>query len=147
MISSQCSQVSLFAQLTFVIVSLQFIGACCSRAGNLSVHSIFRKVSVKCHIFQRPNLAFFIRQHRYSIILVSTDLHASTTTTLTSIGFSSLNILKTYQALSRHFAQYPSDQARFPNFSPIVRPLLARGSPGPLEGNLHSAQYFHGRSA
>lgn len=63
----------------------------------------------------------------------------------TDIQSSCLNILKTYQALTRHFTQHPSHQDRFPNFSPTIKPLLARGSHGPLEGDLHSAQYFHGR--
>jgi len=56
-----------------------------------------------------------------------------------------LNVLKLYQALSRHFEQVPVDRARFPNFSMKVQPILAKGSAGPLEGDLHSAQYFHGR--
>ncbi|KAJ6593665.1 nucleoside hydrolase [Mycena capillaripes] len=63
----------------------------------------------------------------------------------TDISSSHKNILKAYQAVSRHLEQFPEDIHRFPNFSPAVKPILARGSAGPLEGDLHSAQYFHGR--
>ncbi|KAJ7668429.1 Inosine/uridine-preferring nucleoside hydrolase domain-containing protein [Mycena polygramma] len=63
----------------------------------------------------------------------------------TDISSSHTNILKAYQAVSRHLEQFPEDASRFPNFSPTVKPILARGSAGPLEGELHSAQYFHGR--
>lgn len=97
--------------------------SCCSRAGNLGIHSIFWKVSLKCYMCQRLNLT-----------LGNTDIQSSY-----------LNVLKTYQVLTRHFAQHPSHQSRFPNFSSIAKPLLARGSDGPLQGDLHSAQYFHGR--
>ncbi|KAG5220049.1 nucleoside hydrolase [Salix suchowensis] len=57
-----------------------------------------------------------------------------------------INVLKTYQALSAHFEQHPDAQARFPNFQPETKTILALGATGPLEGDLHSAQYFHGRS-
>jgi len=63
----------------------------------------------------------------------------------TDVQSSYLNILKTYQVLTNHLAQYPSHRDRFPNFSPTSKPLLAKGSSLPLEGDLHSAQYFHGR--
>ncbi|THG94757.1 hypothetical protein EW145_g8080, partial [Phellinidium pouzarii] len=53
------------------------------------------------------------------------------------------NVLKLFNALARHFEDFPEDRKRFPNFD--SKPLLARGAPGPLEGALHSAQYFHGR--
>ncbi|KAJ7128914.1 nucleoside hydrolase [Mycena crocata] len=61
------------------------------------------------------------------------------------IASSELNILKTYQAVSRHIEKFPEDAARFPSFSAATKPILARGSSGPIEGELHSAQYFHGR--
>ncbi|KAF9467301.1 Inosine/uridine-preferring nucleoside hydrolase domain-containing protein [Collybia nuda] len=63
----------------------------------------------------------------------------------TDIESSYRNILKTYKALDRHFEQYPSHKDRFPNFLSLRKPILAKGSCGPLEGELHSAQYFHGR--
>ncbi|CAK5281409.1 unnamed protein product [Mycena citricolor] len=63
----------------------------------------------------------------------------------TDIESSHLNILKAYQAISRHIERLPADAARFPNFSAASKPFLARGSAGPLEGEIHSAQYFHGR--
>ncbi|KAF8070328.1 Inosine/uridine-preferring nucleoside hydrolase domain-containing protein [Lyophyllum atratum] len=63
----------------------------------------------------------------------------------TDIEASHANILKLYQALARDFDDNPIHQERFPNFSPSIKPILARGSPYPLEGALHSAQYFHGR--
>ncbi|KAF7321433.1 Inosine-uridine preferring nucleoside hydrolase [Mycena kentingensis (nom. inval.)] len=55
------------------------------------------------------------------------------------------NILKIYATLARHLEQYPDDASRFPNFRQDVKPILVRGSDGPLQGDLHSAQYFHGR--
>ncbi|KAF8170255.1 Inosine/uridine-preferring nucleoside hydrolase domain-containing protein [Mycena galopus ATCC 62051] len=55
------------------------------------------------------------------------------------------NILKAYQAVARHLEEFPQDSARFPNFNSTAKPILACGSVGPLEGELHSAQYFHGR--
>ncbi|KAL5485095.1 hypothetical protein ACEPAI_7737 [Sanghuangporus weigelae] len=53
------------------------------------------------------------------------------------------NVLKLYNVLAVHFDSFPEDKKRFPNFN--SRPFLARGASGPLEGDLHSAQYFHGR--
>ena len=57
----------------------------------------------------------------------------------------SLNILKLYQAIGRHIEKYPEDAKRFPNFAPEKRTKLARGCEGPIGGEIHSAQYFHGR--
>ena len=62
-------------------------------------------------------------------------------------SYYSLNILKVYQAIESHIRQFPSDAHNFPNFDPKRKPILARGSAGPLEGGLHSAEYFHGRYA
>lgn len=56
-----------------------------------------------------------------------------------------LNIFKAYQAVARHLELYPDDSTRFPNFRPEVPPLLVRGAEGPLGGDYHTAQYFHGR--
>ncbi|KAG6920093.1 hypothetical protein DXG01_010161 [Tephrocybe rancida] len=55
------------------------------------------------------------------------------------------NVLKTYEALARHFDKNPTHRDRFPNFSSKNKPILAKGSHTPLKGDLHSAQYFHGR--
>ncbi|KAK0195894.1 nucleoside hydrolase [Armillaria mellea] len=55
------------------------------------------------------------------------------------------NILKTYQALTRHFDAYPTEILRFPNYSGSPTTSLVLGSDAPLEGDIHSAQYFHGR--
>ncbi|KAJ6497852.1 Inosine/uridine-preferring nucleoside hydrolase domain-containing protein, partial [Mycena sanguinolenta] len=63
----------------------------------------------------------------------------------TDITSSHKNVLKAYQAVARHLEAFPQDSSRFPNFSSEVKPILACGSTGPLEGDLHSAQYFHGR--
>ncbi|KDR75339.1 hypothetical protein GALMADRAFT_227002 [Galerina marginata CBS 339.88] len=63
----------------------------------------------------------------------------------TDIESSYLNILKVYQAIERHLETFPSHKDRFPNFNAKRKPVLAKGSAGPLEGELHSAQYFHGR--
>ncbi|KIY46213.1 nucleoside hydrolase, partial [Fistulina hepatica ATCC 64428] len=49
-----------------------------------------------------------------------------------------LNVLKAYQAIAQ------DNSTRFVNFA-RSRPVLAKGATGPLEGDLHSAQYFHGR--
>ncbi|EJD03116.1 nucleoside hydrolase [Fomitiporia mediterranea MF3/22] len=61
----------------------------------------------------------------------------------TDVDASYDNILKLYDTLARHFEKFPKDEERFPHFK--SRPFLARGAAGPLEGALHSAQYFHGR--
>ncbi|KAI0630323.1 nucleoside hydrolase [Trametes polyzona] len=58
---------------------------------------------------------------------------------------SHLNVLKTYQALARHVAQFPEDASRFPGLTPQRKTILALGVDRPLEGEIHSAQYFHGR--
>ncbi|PBK86935.1 nucleoside hydrolase [Armillaria gallica] len=63
----------------------------------------------------------------------------------TDIQSSYANILKTYQALTRHFDAYPAEKPRFPNYSASPKTSLVLGSDGPLEGDVHSAQYFHGR--
>ncbi|KAJ8518201.1 hypothetical protein ONZ45_g4704 [Pleurotus djamor] len=56
-----------------------------------------------------------------------------------------LNVLKTYQALSTHFERCPADRERFPNFDAAFKPILALGADAPLNGEIHSAEYFHGR--
>ncbi|RPD74261.1 nucleoside hydrolase [Lentinus tigrinus ALCF2SS1-7] len=56
-----------------------------------------------------------------------------------------INILKSYQAVARHIQRHPEDASRFPNFSQQRKTILAVGEDGPLEGDLHSAEYFHGR--
>ncbi|KAF9445905.1 nucleoside hydrolase [Macrolepiota fuliginosa MF-IS2] len=63
----------------------------------------------------------------------------------TDADASYLNILKLYQTIERHIQKHPEDVGRFPNFSPKKKIILARGCEGPIEGTLHSAQYFHGR--
>ncbi|CAA7259216.1 unnamed protein product [Cyclocybe aegerita] len=71
----------------------------------------------------------------YSISYGNTDIESSWS-----------NVSKAYRAIDLHLKSNPSDKARFPNFDAKRRPLLARGPSGPLEGELHSAEYFHGRS-
>lgn len=61
----------------------------------------------------------------------------------TDVDSSHDNILKVFDVLSRHFEKFPEHRSRFPGFT--SRPYIARGASGPLEGELHSAQYFHGR--
>ncbi|EIN11701.1 nucleoside hydrolase [Punctularia strigosozonata HHB-11173 SS5] len=63
----------------------------------------------------------------------------------TDVDSSYLNIFKIYQALERHLESFPEERERYPNFDPNRKPVLARGTDLPLEGALHSAQYFHGR--
>ncbi len=58
---------------------------------------------------------------------------------------SSINILKAYQAIVRHVQKHPEDAKRFPNFTSEKRTILARGCDGPVDGEKHFAQYFHGR--
>lgn len=59
----------------------------------------------------------------------------------------SLNIFKIYQEVGRHIDQYPESRDLFPNYSSARKPLLLKGPAGPLSGELHSANYFHGRCA
>ncbi|KAJ3511224.1 hypothetical protein NLJ89_g4228 [Agrocybe chaxingu] len=70
----------------------------------------------------------------YSISYGNTDIESSWS-----------NIFKAYRAIDLHLKSNPSEKARFPNFDVKRKPLLARGPSGPLEGALHSAEYFHGR--
>ncbi|TCD71568.1 hypothetical protein EIP91_007315 [Steccherinum ochraceum] len=56
-----------------------------------------------------------------------------------------LNIIRLYEVLSKQLQQHPEDQQFWPNFSPDHKIILARGATGPLEGESHTAQYFHGR--
>ena len=57
----------------------------------------------------------------------------------------SVNILKIYQVIARHLENFPQDKVRFPNFLQAKKTILALGEDLPLEGELHSAEYFHGR--
>ncbi|KAI1794101.1 nucleoside hydrolase [Ganoderma leucocontextum] len=50
-----------------------------------------------------------------------------------------------YQAISGQLEQFPQDTSRFVNVFQNRNPILAVGEDRPLEGELHSAQYFHGR--
>ncbi|KZT11005.1 nucleoside hydrolase [Laetiporus sulphureus 93-53] len=63
----------------------------------------------------------------------------------TDIESSYLNILKLYKAIAKHLEQHPEDHARFPGYSSSTKIILAKGADHPLKGDLHSAQYFHGR--
>lgn len=53
------------------------------------------------------------------------------------------NILKLYNALSREITSASGARTRYPGLEAKV--ILAQGANGPLEGDLHSAEYFHGR--
>ncbi|KAF9474573.1 nucleoside hydrolase [Pholiota conissans] len=63
----------------------------------------------------------------------------------TDLDASYINIFKIYQSIEQHLEKHPEDKDRFPNFNGRRKPILARGTEGPLEGEMHSAQYFHGR--
>ncbi|KAF8893859.1 nucleoside hydrolase [Infundibulicybe gibba] len=63
----------------------------------------------------------------------------------TDLDSSHLNILKAFEAISQEIALSPSHESRFPNFSGSSKPILARGPSRPLQGDIHSAEYFHGR--
>lgn len=56
------------------------------------------------------------------------------------------NILKAYQAIDRHIQKHPEEAKRFPNFTSERKTILAKGCDGPVDGERHFAQYFHGRS-
>lgn len=57
----------------------------------------------------------------------------------------SLNILRLSQVLSRNFSADPESKSRYVNFGSDKKIILAKGANHPLDGELHSAQYFHGR--
>ncbi|THH32284.1 hypothetical protein EUX98_g1908 [Antrodiella citrinella] len=63
----------------------------------------------------------------------------------TEVNACYLNIIRLYEVLSKHLAANPADKQYWPNFSPERKPILASGAAGPLQGESHSAQYFHGR--
>jgi len=52
-----------------------------------------------------------------------------------------------YSALHRHVELCPSEIEKFPNLNAGRKPILARGASAPLQGDIHMAQYFHGRCA
>ncbi|EJT98988.1 nucleoside hydrolase [Dacryopinax primogenitus] len=52
------------------------------------------------------------------------------------------NVLKVYGLVQQHILEHPHDATRFPNYA---RPtVLAKGRAGPIAGELHIAEYFHG---
>jgi len=55
------------------------------------------------------------------------------------------NILRLYQVLSKHLVENPTEKQHWPNFLRERKTVLAVGATRPLEGEIHSAQYFHGR--
>lgn len=57
----------------------------------------------------------------------------------------SLNVFRLHKALSKQFEADPESRARYVNLSSDRKIILAKGADFPLEGELHSAQYFHGR--
>ncbi|KAI0775682.1 nucleoside hydrolase [Trametes elegans] len=61
-----------------------------------------------------------------------------------SFGNDACNVLKIYQALARQLQHCPEDASRFPALH-VRKTVIALGEDHPLEGELHSAQYFHGR--
>ncbi|KAI9457887.1 nucleoside hydrolase [Russula earlei] len=63
----------------------------------------------------------------------------------TDIDACYLNIFKIYQEVGRHIARHPESRDLFPNYNSARKPLLLKGAAGPLSGELHSANYFHGR--
>ncbi|KAI0093232.1 nucleoside hydrolase [Irpex rosettiformis] len=63
----------------------------------------------------------------------------------TDLEAAHLNILRLSQVLSRHFQVDSDSSTRFFNFTRDKKIILAKGADRPLEGDLHSAQYFHGR--
>ncbi|KAH9971125.1 nucleoside hydrolase [Lactifluus volemus] len=55
------------------------------------------------------------------------------------------NIFKIYQAVGRHIEQHPESCHLFPNYNSSRKPLVVKGAAGPLNGDLETAAYFHGR--
>ncbi len=64
---------------------------------------------------------------------------------LTFNSCDSVNILKIYHAIAQHLDRFPQDSHRFPGFFRRQKTVLVLGEDLPLEGELHSAGYFHGR--
>ncbi|KAJ3540288.1 hypothetical protein NM688_g6249 [Phlebia brevispora] len=62
----------------------------------------------------------------------------------TDVDAAYLNVLKIYNAVYKLFDSDFTSRAQFCNVAE-GKIILARGSDVPLEGDLHSAQYFHGR--
>ncbi|KZT72099.1 nucleoside hydrolase [Daedalea quercina L-15889] len=63
----------------------------------------------------------------------------------TTLEASHLNIIKLYHVLLKHLEQYPDQRPRFPGISGERKVILAKGSSKPVEGEIHSAEFFHGR--
>lgn len=57
----------------------------------------------------------------------------------------SLNMLRLSQVLSRNLSADPDSKSRYVNFGDDKKIILVKGANHPLDGELHSAQYFHGR--
>lgn len=65
------------------------------------------------------------------------------------------NIRKLFQALTIHFEKHPDQRARFPGYTLVSEanskgftdqvPFLAKGEQRPLDGEMYTAKYFHGR--
>lgn len=64
---------------------------------------------------------------------------------MSSLIVCSLNVFRLHKALSKQFDADPESRARYINLSSDRKIILAKGADFPLEGELHSAQYFHGR--
>ncbi|KAF8198020.1 Inosine/uridine-preferring nucleoside hydrolase domain-containing protein [Pholiota molesta] len=128
-------------------------------------HSAHCTVAINGHMVLPGQIRVIFVQSRYAVVIIDTDpgvddciaiLLALASPELEILAFnlsygntdieaSYLNILKIYHTIEQHLARYPEDKDRFPNFNTNKKPILARGSAGPLEGALHSAEYFHGR--
>ncbi|KAG8773764.1 hypothetical protein FRC12_002321 [Ceratobasidium sp. 428] len=79
------------------------------------------------------------------VLLASTEAELALITVTfgnTELKYAYNNILKTYQVVSNHIAQYPEDRVRFPGLE--AKPTLCYGAAEPLAGKLHLAAYFHG---
>lgn len=67
------------------------------------------------------------------------------TRSILSDAFTSANIYRIYQAVQKEVDYNPEARLRFPGFFQDRKPFLAKGAEEPLGGELHTAQYFHGR--
>ncbi|TFY67928.1 hypothetical protein EVJ58_g1321 [Rhodofomes roseus] len=63
----------------------------------------------------------------------------------TTLEASHLNIIKLYHALLQHLEQFPEQKSRYPGLANTHKVILAKGCSDPLAGEIHSAEYFHGR--
>lgn len=92
------------------------------------------------------------RKHRYTCFIVCSPCnHVCGLICILILGGhplldQSANIFRIYQAIQKEVESDPEARSRVPGFFQERKPFLAKGAEGPLSGEIHNAQYFHGRS-